>query len=131
MKVFEVIRESKANGYILTGMLFDNKEDAQKCCDKMNAAVKLDKESDVNYKWYELVSPTPINWITYEVTFFYGLRDPDPVIKIFDGDDQFHTGDVIAHTVSRNIVVRFSVIVDTTLTREKVIDMARNIAINN
>lgn len=30
MKVFEVIRESKANGYILTGMLFDNKEDAQK-----------------------------------------------------------------------------------------------------
>ena len=90
MKVFEVIRESKANGYILTGMLFDNKEDAQKYCDKMNTAVKLDKESDVNYKWYELVLPTPINWITYEVTFFYGLRDPDPVIKIFDGDDQFH-----------------------------------------
>lgn len=131
MKVFEVIRESKANGYILTGMLFDNKEDAQKYCDKMNAAVKLDKESDVNYKWYELVSPTPINWITYEVTFFYGLRDQDPVIKIFNGDEQFYTGDVITYIDSRNIVVRFSVIVDTTLTREKVIDMARTIAINN
>lgn len=130
MKVFEVVRESKSNGNTLTGMLFDNKEDAQKCCVMMNAAVKLDKESDFNYKWYELVSPTPINWITYDVTFFYGLRDPDPVIKIFDGDDQFHTGDVI-HTVSRNILVRFSAIVDSSMTREKVINMARNIAINN
>lgn len=127
MKIFEVIREGKYDNILVA--TFGSKEETQDFCDKMNAAVQLDKSSCFKYSYYERVLPSPINWITYEVTFFDGLRDPDPVIKIFNRDIQFHTGDVIVHTVSRNVIVCFSVIVDSLITREKVISMARKIAI--
>lgn len=126
MKIFKVIRESSYSNNLLAGE-FGNKEEAQKFCDKMNAAIKLDKFSDFKYSCYECVLPSPIDWVTYEVTFFDGLRDPDPVIKIFDRDNQFHAGDVIIHTVSRNIIVYVSIIVNSEMTREKVIGLARRI----
>ena len=81
MRIFKVVRESGYNDNILAGE-FDNREEAQKFCDRMNAAIQIDKSSDFKYSCYEYVSPHPIDWITYEVTFFDGLRDPDPVIKI-------------------------------------------------
>lgn len=127
MKIFEVIRESKYDNILVA--TFGSKEETQDFCDKMNAAVKLDKSSFFKYSYYERVLPSPRNWITYEVTFFDGLRDPDPVIKIFNRDIQFHTGEVIVHTVSRNVIVCFSVLVDSSITREKVIDMAKKIAL--
>ena len=126
MKVFEVIRESKYNDTILVAT-FGTKEETQEFCDKMNAAVKLDKMSGFKYSYYERVLPSPRNWITYKVTFFDGLRDPDPVIEIFNRDNQFHTGDVIIHTVSRNIIVYVSIIIDSEITREKVIALAKRI----
>ena len=127
MKIFEVIRESKYDNILVA--TFGSKEETQDFCDKMNAAVKLDKSSSFKYSYYERVLPSPRNWITYEVTFFDGLRDPDPVIKIFNRDIQFHTGDVTVHTVSRNVIVCFSVLVDSSITKEKVIDMAKKIAL--
>lgn len=127
MKIFEVIREGKYDNILVA--TFGSKEETQDFCDKMNAAVKLDKSSCFKYSYYERVFPSPRNWITYEVTFFDGLRDPDPVIKIFNRDIQFHTGDVIVHTVSRNVIVCFSVIIDSLITKEKVIEMAKKIAL--
>lgn len=126
MKIFKVIRESENTDNILVGE-FGSKEEAKKFCDKMNAAIKLDKFSDFKYSCYECVLPSPINWITYEVTFFDGLRDPDPVIKVFSRDNQFHSGDVIIHTISRNIIVYVSIIIDLEITREKVINLAKRI----
>lgn len=126
MRIFKVVRESNYNS-ILVGE-FDNGEEARKFCDRMNAAIQIDKSSDIKYSCYEYVLPHPIDWITYEVTFFDGLRDPDPVIKIFNRDGQFHTGDVIIHTVSRNIIVCFSIIINSSeITREKVIALARRV----
>ena len=88
MKIFEVIRESKYNDTILVAT-FGTKEETQEFCNKMNAAVKLDKISGFKYSYYERVLPSPRNWITYKVTFFDGLRDPDPVIEIFNRDNHF------------------------------------------
>lgn len=130
MRIFKVVRESGYNDNILVGE-FDNREEAQKFCDRMNAAIQIDKSSNFKYSCYEY-DYLPIDWVTYEVTFFDGLRDPAPVIKIFNRDNQFHTGDVIIHTVSRNIIVCFSIIIDSSeITREKVIDLARRGILRN